>query len=225
MGPKYSIDLDSQGSAFFVAMRSIGGVFLTAKHVVESHTDEKPHSILILDANEPSKFYATQVRRLALHPEFDAAVGLVDLAAPLPMWRVGRRRPADGEPFVAFGFPSTQFAEFSRGEGIVISLHTAEVKGVIDIFQDRVPLVGPAYMHFQPTAGGISGGPVVGLDGCVYALNSRGGAREFALAIESLLDWELPILGGRTLGSLLEEHEAGVIAPSGALVSGEASPP
>ena len=215
VGDCYSIDPDGQGSAFFVTMGEEGGLFLTAKHVVESHSQEKPFGLLIIDpSGDKPSFYASAVQRLALHPHFDAALGLVHLSSPVPsaLWNVGRRRLQPGEPFVTFGFPSTELETFrhSDGTGLATNFHPAEVKGFIERFQDDEDRFGPVYIHTTTLAGGISGGPLMSaLDCKVYALNSRGFPPdcEMALSIVDLLDWEIPFLR-KSLGMILDEAEA-----------------
>ncbi|HVY46484.1 MAG TPA: serine protease [Minicystis sp.] len=214
----YSIDKDNQGSAFFVSMGPLGGVFLTARHVVETHSDAKPYSLLILDLAKES-FYATRVLKLALHPTLDAAIGAVGLAHPVKEWRVGRRRLSKGEPFITFGFPSTRRKEVQTPYGRQLRMNylPAEVKGFIADFQDDEPRYGPVYIHETWVDHGISGGPLVSpYDGRVYALNSRGfrpreavdePALEMALSLDGLLSWSPPLLDGRTLGDFLAEHE------------------
>ncbi|WP_437574827.1 trypsin-like peptidase domain-containing protein [Sorangium sp. So ce887] len=220
---RYSIDPGDQGSAFFISMGPVGGVFLTAKHVVETQSSDKPYYLLILDSiDEPKSFYSARVQGVELHPDYDAAVGLVRLIKPVKCLSVGRRQLQPGEPFVTFGYPNTQLVEFYNDEQercLGINYAPAQVNGFVADYQDNERRFGPVYIHETRLACGISGGPLIcATDGLVYALNSLGYPPdcELALAIAPLLDWRVKLLDGMTLGEFLTLHErtAGV-TPAG----------
>jgi hypothetical protein len=190
--------------------------------LVESHSAEKPFYLLVPQpGNEAKGLYRTAVQQLDLHPEFDLAVGVARLHAPLQPWPVGVRQLVRGEPFVTFGYPSTETLEFQNGRfrALAMNYHPTAVGGFIDAYQDGEPQLGPVYVHRTRLAGGISGGPLAALDGHVYALNSRGYDPdcELALALAPLLAWRVGFLGGMTLGEFIAEHERSTVtdAPHG----------
>lgn len=208
---------DTLGVAFFI---NEGGLFLTAAHVVQDHVGSNtPLKVLYPDL-AAKLIYPLRVSRLAIHPNLDVAVGFVKVPIEVTLQRValGDGGIPLGASVRVFGYAHSSFVDLEAesrllgGSGlpgltakIVYAFHLGEVT-------DHFPkgageLKGqPSFAHTAETLGGQSGGPVFcEADDLVYGITSRGTALYgLAIDIRALLDWNIPLLGGRTIRHLSE---------------------
>jgi hypothetical protein len=208
------IDTDDLGSSFFVS--GDGGVFVTARHVVENYIDD-PSVLRILHVDDPpTRFLELQVTELQVHPDFDLAIGRVHLPPALYVQHLilGTAQLAPGEVVYTFGYSRTVSTnlgprEVGRLPGLHLSMNPQFYGGTISDFHPTGFSFtrGPVYVHTAETMGGDSGGPMLRLaDSGVYGITSRGSELHgTATDIRAVLDWPVSFLDRKTLRQLAQE--------------------
>jgi hypothetical protein len=212
------------GTAFFITST---GLFVTAKHVVEVHTEEAPFSIFLTSASPPGSvpdffsaeqtqsFHQVIVSDLWLHPNLDAAIGFVRVPSMVPRYKIGTRILQPGEVVATHGYGRTQHAAYREDDGtktLALNFRPGFYRGMIDEYlpQGRGHTKWPLYVHSATLLGGISGGPLIcASDDAVYGINCTGieGVEGYgsSTVIEPLLEWAIPFLEGRTIRNLASE--------------------
>lgn len=207
------IDTDVLGTAFFIS--DDGGIFVTAKHVVADYLDRADVlSVLHVD-DPPTRHRALHVTALQVHPEFDVAIGQVDLPVDVVIQRLmlSEGELVAGEDVSIFGFAHTKVTEREstregKHPGLHIEMDPKFYPGTIDaLHPNGFGLArGPVYVHTAETLGGISGGPMLRLlDSGVYGITSTGSAQYgTATDIRVILDWPITFLEGKTIRQLAQ---------------------
>jgi len=194
------------GTGFFVGMN---GLFVTAKHVIEAalNNDGKLSSQLgILQLMSENKFYLREIVLAASHPVADVAIGYAIpmkhkiTGAPMPnkTLTLASEAPALGSDVFTYAYPRTKVIGSGPGtEGIectpgyfVGKLSEAHPNG-----RDRVLLPGPCFRTSMVIHGGASGGPVMTVDGRVFAVNSTGVSDDtvsYVTCVSSAFDLPIP---------------------------------
>lgn len=220
-----SRDFEALGTAFFI---SHVGFFLTARHVVETASPDKPFHVLRfreLEGGEitydrlPLRTEPDGSLALSLHPTVDAAIGFVRVGAALPVHRyaISPRRLADGTRVITYGFSGTHVREAVKPDGtkvVAVDFRPRIYEGDVLEHQQSWPGArgrgSPVYVHSALTEGGISGGPLIDpTTSTVHALNcgSLAGSAEpcsWSVDVAALLDWRPPLLRGRALRDLAD---------------------
>jgi hypothetical protein len=208
------VDTDVLGSAFFIS--DDGGVFITARHVVDSYLDQRNLLRVLHVDDPPTRVTALRVVALQAHPAFDVAIGQVQVPAGVFLQRLILREGelASGEPIAIFGFAGTTVGTLEPSEPggfphLRLDMNPQFYQGRIDAFHPHGFGLArdPVYLHTAETTGGISGGPLLRLaDSGVYGITSTGSiAYGTAVDIRVILDWPVGFLGGRTLRQVAAE--------------------
>lgn len=205
------VDFDVLGTAFFIS--DDGGLFVTAKHVVDGYLGE-PSMLRILHVDDPpTRMLELAVIALQAHPQWDLAIGRIRLPPQLSVQRLklAEGQLPVGEPTCVFGYSRTIHADLEPERphglpGLHLSMDPMFYAGRIDAYHlDGFGLArGPVYVHTAETLGGISGGPLLRLsDSAVYGVTSTGcEAYGTATDIRELLDWPITFLGNATIRQL-----------------------
>jgi len=211
------IDTSVLGTAFFIS--GDGGIFVTARHVVEEYLD-RVSTLRILHVDDPpTRFLELHVIGLQVHPDYDVAVGRVHVPPDLFIQhlKLVEGELAPGERVSIFGYSRTTATDRPAVEdGALPGLHLAMdpqfYLGAIDkLHPSGFGLArGPVYVHTAETIGGISGGPLLRLaDSGVYGITSTGSVLYgTATDVRVLLDWPLTFLDNKTLRQLAQESQA-----------------
>lgn len=192
------------GTGFFV---SENGVFITAAHVVEAVLDEKGNAagpFGIFQFLPGGHYYVRPIHRTTRHLVSDVAVGVAVpmshniTGAPMPnkLLTLAARPPQVGSVVCTYAYPKTdiqpgkpQIVRFAPGffEGSLLESHPNG--------RDKVVLPGPCFRTSMVIHGGSSGGPVVGPNGTVFAINSTGfddDELSYVSCISEVLDLAIP---------------------------------
>ncbi len=192
------------GTGFFIGQE---GLFVTAAHNI----------LAVLDANGvpklpvgifqflPGNQYLKRPIQLAVrHRVADIAVGIAGAAihsqtgktAPNLKLALTLAPPKIGSEIFTYAYPLTEVRPGSPQEihfaprffqGTLVAHHPNG--------RDRVMLPGPCFQTSMAVHGGASGGPVLGPDGKVFAVNSTGYENEamsFVSCISAIFDVEFP---------------------------------
>lgn len=210
-GRSVSVD-DELGTAFFVTPT---GLFLTAKHVVETCADDKPYSVLLID-RAAGQIPRARVIRLALHPVLDAAIGFARVPTPVPCFRLGTDILNPRELVFTLGYSKTQLVRVpsggTLGQSLAVNFRPDDYyRGVVEGYYPEghgIAKGWPVYRHNADILGGISGGPLIrASDSAVYGINCSGFAGYgTATVVQPLLDWPIDFLDGQTLRSLSRDR-------------------
>ena len=199
-------DVDLLGTAFFL---NGVGLFMTARHLFAPETATE-RCIMILRG---LRYVRAPVVEVALHPEFDIAIGLAGVPAgcPIPFLRAGAQDLAVGESVVSFGYSRTEVKVFPDdahpGQALALNFRPRFYQGRIEAHHsERLGLCrGPSYQHTIDEPGGLSGAPLIRpADSAVYGVfsSSMEGAYGISADIGSVLDWPIGFLQGNTLRSI-----------------------
>jgi len=192
------------GTGFFVAEN---GVFVTAAHVVQAILDQNgnatgPFGIFQFLPN--GRYYVRPIHRTTHHRIADVAVGVAapmdhnGTKAPLPnkLLTLAVEPPILGSRVCTYAYPKT---DIQAGRPQTVRFEPAFFDGQLlehhPNGRDKVVLPGPCFRTTMVVHGGASGGPVVGPDGTVFAINSTGFEDEelsYVSCISEVLDLEIP---------------------------------
>lgn len=171
------------GTGFFVAEN---GIFVTAAHVVTAILDGQgnvtgPFGIFqFLPDNHVS---LRPIHRATRHRVADVAVGVATpmhhntTGAPIPnkILTLAASPLSVGSPVCTYAFQKT---EIQPGKPQIVRFNPGFFEGVLREHhpqgRDKVLLPGPCFLTTMVIHGGASGGPVIGPNGTVFAINSTG---------------------------------------------------
>jgi hypothetical protein len=206
-----SSDTGDIGTAFFIS--GDGGVFVTAKHVVESYVDDSSVLRVFHFDDPPTRASELHVTALQVHPEFDVAIGRVHVPPSVSLQHLilGAGQLSPGEPVCVYGYSKTVATDLPAKEegrlpGLNLAFDPKFYGGTVSDFHPNgfTWTRGRVYVHTAETMGGNSGGPMLRLaDSAVYGITSRGSELHGAATdIRELLDWPIMFLDGATLREL-----------------------
>lgn len=191
------------GTGTFIAGN---GICVTAAHVVEAVVDDDGNAtgpLGLIQFGEGHTYYIRPILRAARHPISDVAVGVPaemthnDTGEKLRsrVARLTSRVPEVGKPILTYAYPET---EIRKGERQEIHFNARFVDGYVKEWlesgRDRVLLPGSCCRTSMVIHGGCSGGPVVGPDGMLFAVNSSSIGEErvsYVSWVESIKDISL----------------------------------
>lgn len=171
------------GTGFFVAEH---GVFVTAAHVVEAVLDEKGSAIGpfgIFQFLPGGTYHVRPIHRATRHRVSDVAVGVAmpmhhnTTGEPMPnkLLPIAVTPPKIGSGICTYAYPKTQItAGKPQLVNFVPNFFDGQLLEHHPSGRDSVLLPGPCFRTSMVIHGGASGGPVVGPDGGVFAVNSTG---------------------------------------------------
>lgn len=192
------------GTGFFVAEN---GVFVTAAHVVKAVLDEQgnvtgPFGIFQF---LPGDHYVVRpIHRATRHLVADVAVGVATpmhhstTGAPMPnkILTLAAIPPSIGSAVCTYAYPKP---DIQPGKPQVVRFEHGFFDGsLLEHYphgRDKVFLTGPCFRTTMVIHGGTSGGPVIGPNGTVFAVNSTGFDNDqlsFVSYISEVLDLAIP---------------------------------
>jgi hypothetical protein len=206
---RVAFDKESPGTAFFVTN---GGLFMTAKHVVANGDAVLEDLALSRFSGVCVNRYELHPRMIALHPEYDFAIGFAQMEVEC-CFALGEGRLASEEPVFTYGFGDTDVVETAPEKRLEVDIAfwPRAYHGKVEEFYARAPFAkghgSPVYTHTVNTPRGISGGPLARIaDSAVYAVNCASFAGEdnygWAVSVAEVFDWPIEFLGGKTLRDL-----------------------
>lgn len=171
------------GTGFFVAEN---GVFVTAAHVVQAVLDEQgnvtgPFGIFQFLSND--HYCIRPIHRATRHLVADVAVGVAipmhhnTTGAPMPnkILTLAASPPVIGSPVCTYAYPKP---DIQPGRPQVVRFYHGFFDGTLlehyPHGRDKIVLPGPCFRTTMVIHGGTSGGPVIGSNGTVFAVNSTG---------------------------------------------------
>lgn len=192
------------GTGFFVAEN---GIFITAAHVIDTVLDESGNPagpFGIIQFLPGDNYYVRPIHRTTKHRVADVAVGVATpmhhkvTGAPMPnkILTLSSNPPRVGSPVSTYAYPKTeiqpgkpQVVRFEPGffDGFLLEHHPQG--------RDSVVLPGPCFRTSMVMHGGASGGPVIGPNGAVFAVNSTGFDNEklsYVSCISEVLELAIP---------------------------------
>lgn len=195
--------LDIVGTGFYIARE---GIFVTARHCFEHEGDiASDHSFVILQMGEGNIYYRRPILRAWHSSQADVSVGIAAQMnhkltnQPLlnQVMVLTAERPPVGTQVVTYAFGNSQ--QEVAGSKTKLLFEPRFQEGIlIDYFpngRDRVMINWPVYETSLVIHGGASGGPVVGTNGTVFAINtsSMDGQPDvsYVTPIDFILDAEL----------------------------------
>lgn len=191
------------GTGFFVAEQ---GIFITAAHVVTAVLDQQGNATApfgIFQFLPDGQYCIRQIHRATRHLVADVAVGVAipmnhrTTGAPMPnnILQLSKCTPSLGSKVCTYAYPKTtvlsgtqQSINFQPGffDGTLLQ-HFPQGR-------DRVILPGPCFETSIVIHGGASGGPVIGPNGAVFAINSTSIDEEpisYVSCISTVFDLEI----------------------------------
>lgn len=188
------------GTGFFIAQQ---GVFATAAHNLTDSSGKPFKALAAVQFMPENKFYIRPFRSVTRHDQFDVAVGVLFSAThnvtgaqmPNKAMVLSQGPVAVGTKTSSYAFPLTT-TEPGSPQSIYFEpgFYTGVVEEHYDFGRDKVLLPGPCYQTSMVIHGGASGGPVVGPNGSVFAINSTGFGDEslsFVSCISGIYDLTL----------------------------------
>lgn len=192
------------GTGFFVAEN---GIFITAAHVVRAILDEQGNvtgPFGIFQFLSGGQYFIRPIHRATRHIVADVAVGVAmpthhnTTGAPMPnkILTLATNPPPVGSLVCTYAYPKTdiqpgkpQVVQFNPGffDGSLLEHHPHG--------RDNVILPGPCFRTTMVIHGGASGGPVIGSNGTVFAVNSTGFGEDklsYVSCISETLDLAIP---------------------------------
>lgn len=164
------------GTGFFITDT---GLFVTAKHVVESLSIDR---IVVWQILPNNQYCPRPVHALVCHPSCDVAVGkLVAAIDPATNELVINNKvtlttipPPIGEHVATFAYPNTVIESTAAGQSLHFNPDFYDGR-LEESFPDGVGLLsGPCYRTSMVIHSGASGGPVASPSRPVFAVNSTG---------------------------------------------------
>jgi hypothetical protein len=194
------------------------GLFVTAKHVLESFSPERLVAWQFLPDNE---YIPRPIRAFSCHETCDVAVGQLDRAISGELLINNKHMlttvpPPVGEHVATFAYPNTVIEPTEIGQRLHFNPDFYE--GLIEeYFPNGFGLLqGPCYRTSMVVHSGASGGPVASPSGSVFAVNSTGveginlshvSRIDEILSLTLIVDWE----DGREVISIEELSRRGQI--------------
>lgn len=192
------------GTGFFVAAN---GIFVTAAHVVETVLDAEGNATGPFGMFQmlPGQQYSLRpIHRVTRHLVADVAVGVARpmhhkvTGAPMPnkVLTLAATPPGVGSLVHTYAYPKTkvepgkpQVIRFEPGffDGTLLEHHHSG--------RDKVLMRGPCFRTSMVIHSGASGGPVMGPNGAVFAVNSTGFEDDklsYVSCIGEVLDLAIP---------------------------------
>ena len=192
------------GTGFFVAEN---GIFVTAAHVVKAVLDEQDNAtgpFGIFQFLPGNHFSVRPIHRATRHLVADVAVGVATpmhhntTGMPMPnkILTLAASPPSIGSSVCTYAYPKPdiqpgkpQVVHFKSGffDGSLLEHHPHG--------RDKVVLPGPCFRTTMVIHGGTSGGPVIGSNGAVFAVNSTGfddDQLSYVTCISEVLDLAIP---------------------------------
>jgi len=192
------------GTGFFVAEH---GVFVTAAHVVTAVLDEHGNVIGpfgLFQFLPGEQYYVRRIHRATRHLVADVAVGVAMpmhhkvTGAPMPnkVLTLAATPPSLGSEVCTYAYPRTTV---ETGKPQVVRFEPGYFDGSLlehfPLGRDKVILPGPCFRTSMVIHGGASGGPVIGPNGTVFAVNSTGvedNDISYVSCISAALDLAIP---------------------------------
>ena len=137
------------------------------------------------------------------HNVSDVAVGLVEPsmdARPNAVLELTTSSPSVGEAVVTYAYPETEIeaGEIRQVLNFKATFYYGKLEDCFPHGRDRTIHPEPCYQTSIVTRGGASGGPVMGKDGRVFAVNSTGfdgvDSVSFSSRIDEILKLEVPYI-------------------------------
>jgi hypothetical protein len=218
--PRVYCDPGEQGSAFFITK---GGLFLTAKHVVEKWSAD---SYVVMALHFGLKVRkACRVRELERHPDRDIAIGIAEEPGPGGWphpFALGGSRVGNGSAVLFYGYAKTKVnadkdptVPHTPDDALTLDFNPSVYRSRVVDYLDRAPLVnGPCYQVTCDPGGGVSGGPLIrkrtmSVHGIFSAgmPNEDGPATGFVTSLSPLLgSWQIPFLNHLTLREYADQN-------------------
>ena len=171
------------GTGFFVAQN---GIFITAAHVVTAVLDSAGHAtgpFGLFQFLADGQYYVRPIHRATRHLVAGVAVGVAvpmhhnSSGAPMPnkVLTLAAAPPRLGSSVCTYAYPKTTVV---GGKPQTVHFEPAYFDGsLLEHFpqgRDKIILPGPCFRTSMVIHGGASGGPVIGSNGAVFAVNSTG---------------------------------------------------
>jgi hypothetical protein len=169
------------GTGFFIADN---GVFATAKHVLLDVCDRNGnqlHPICIVHYLSRNRFVLRNVLRCTWNNIADVAVGVAEQKIDPRTGDILKNRlvtlsvlrPTIGDDVFTYAYPKAVIRLESKNECYFFPQY---YEGKLEQFypdgRDRVMMAAPCYRTNMPIYAGASGGPVFGLHGAAFGINS-----------------------------------------------------
>ena len=192
------------GTGFFVAEN---GVFITAAHVVTAVLDDHGNvtgPFGLFQFLSGGQYYVRPIHRATRHLVADVAVGVAvpmhhkATGAPMPnkVLTLAAVPPPLASVVCTYAYPKTTVLS---GKPQVVHFEPGYFDGTLlehfPLGRDRVILPGPCFRTSMVIHGGASGGPVIGPNGSVFAVNSTGFDDDdvsYVSCISATLDLSIP---------------------------------
>lgn len=192
------------GTGFFVAEN---GIFVTAAHVVKAILDEQENvtgPFGIFQFLPGDKYFIRPIHRATRHLVADVAVGVAApthhniTGAPMPnlILPLAANPPSVGSLICTCAYPKP---DIQPGKPQVVRFNPGFFEGVLREHhpqgRDKVFLPGPCFRTTMIIHGGASGGPVIGPNGTVFAVNSTSLTNDevsYVSCISEVLDLAIP---------------------------------
>jgi hypothetical protein len=168
------------GTGFFI---SDNGLFATAKHVLLDVFDEDGHQsapIAIIHFTRGNRFILRPLVTSTFHDVADVAVGAVaqgvDPATGKPVKNrllvMSPLRPSIGDEVVTYAYPKSIIRPEKNEFHFLPRYYTGKLEEVYPNGRDRVMMPAPCFRTSMNVYAGASGGPVFGLHGFAFGINS-----------------------------------------------------
>ncbi len=220
--PGVYCDPHEQGSAFFI---SKGGLFITARHVIDKWSTES-HTVIAVHFGLKAK-KECRVLELEGHQELDIAVGLAERPGPNGWpypFTLATSTIGQGSAILMFGYANTSVSPHRDPDGpfdpdatLHLDMHPRRYTGHVVEHLERGPLIpGPCYHISCDPGGGISGGPLIRKRTMhVHGVFVRGLTQDgpdcpqtgFALDLRTIVSsWPIAFLGGLSLREYADKN-------------------
>lgn len=170
------------GTGFFVAD---GGIFITAKHVLESAYEkgpDAPYFLGIIQFMFDGKFTERALRQICWSNSADIGLGVCQEAKhnvtgallENPKIRIGLRQPKVGEKISTYAYPDSTAEHLGDRTAIHTFPHFYDGQIVEDfpVGRDSAQLSWPCFQTSMHIHGGASGGPVFDSSGMAIGINT-----------------------------------------------------
>ena len=192
------------GTGFFIAAQ---GIFVTAAHVVAHVLNSKGEAtgpFGLFQFLPENHYYIRPIHRATRHENADIAVGVAvqmhhkQTGQPMPnkVLTLGLNPPPMNSQVCTYAYPHTTI---EPGKPQTIRFEPRFFDGkLLEHFpsgRDRVLLPGACYRTSMVIHGGASGGPVVGPNGTVFAVNSTSFENDtisYVTCMSQILDLAIP---------------------------------